>query len=579
VDSDGNIYVMTGNGSFNGTRNFGECFVKLSRSTLGVLDFFTPYDHDFLSANDLDLSGGVMLLPDDAGSDAHPHLLVGAGKQGAIYLLDRDNLGKLGQGDNSQIVQELDFPILGGAYDTPAYFNQTIYYGGAHSALIALPIANGSIDLTAATYGPFVFGYPGATPSVSSSGPNNGIVWTIDAQGFLSNEPAILRAYDAAAVTNELYNSSLRPRDQAGPAVKFTVPTVANGKVYVGGQGTLTVYGLHTGAVKGTYTGLLFDTNGVVPQSSGQFAVTTTAKGKFTGRLRMGSASYPLRGQFDDSGSAQLNIQRRGSAPVSIQFQLDPDDSDELWGTVSNGTFNATLTGERAVFDGHKNIAPQAGRYTLVFPGSADSASAPGGDGCAALMVTKAGRISLGGTLADRTPFSQGIVVSKSSQWPLYASLYGGRGEVLSWVTLSSGNSSNLSGSLTWIRPPEPGARCYPRGFTIETTLTGSQYIRPTTGNTVFGSPATQLLLTGGDLSGVVNVPISLISPSRAVNLRSSAKSSLNFSLGTGLFRGTVVDPGTRKAVAFNGVVLQDRDEGRGWFIGTHQSGQVLVSP
>jgi hypothetical protein len=579
ADSKGSIYVMSGNGTFDGIFNFGECFLKLSSPTLNVADFFTPYNTGYLSDNDLDLSGGVMLLPNSAGSPEHPHLLVGAGKTAALYMLDRDNLGKIGQTANDQIVQEVDFPVIGGAYDTPAYFNQTIYYVGARSALTALPIANGVINLSAATYGPFVFGFPGATPSVSSSGSDNGIIWTIDSHGFLSNGPAILRAYDAGDVTQELYNSSLRSGDKAGPAVKFTVPTIANGKVYVGGYGTLSVYGLRGGPVKGTYTGLFFDTNGITPQSSGRFVMTTTAKGRFTGRLQMGSTARYLRGQFDSTGAAQLNIQQRGSAPLTVQLQLDPDDSDEISGTVSDGTFNATLNGERAVFDPRKNITPQAGRYTLVFPGSADSTTAPGGDTCAAVLVNKTGRVSLNGTLADRTPFSQGTVVSKSGQLPLYSAPYGGQGEVLGWVALSSGASNSLNGSLTWIKPPNPRAKCYPGGFTIESTLTGSQYIPPATGSAIFSTPVKQLQLIGGDLSGDVDIPLVLISNTRAVNARSSATSSLNFSLGTGLFRGTVLEPGTRKLVTFTGAVLQDREVGRGWFILTDQSGRVLVAP
>jgi hypothetical protein len=579
ADSEGNIYVMTGNGTFDGAHNFGECFLKLSASTLNVLDYFVPYNHDYLSANDLDLSSGVLLLPNEAGDAAHSHLLVGAGKQAAVYVLDRDDLGREGLTSNGQIVQEVDFPVIGGAFDTPAYFNQAIYFVGAHSPLMALPIANGAISLSTATYGPFVFGYPGATPSVSSSGANNGIVWAIDSHGFMNNGPAILRAYDASDVTQELYNSSLRAGDSAGPAVKFTVPTVANGKVYVGGQGTLTIYGMRGAPVKGTYTGLLFATNGVAPKTSGRFVITTTAKAKFSGRLQMGSASFAMRGQFDSGGSAQLSTPRRGSSALSVQLQLDPDDSDELWGMVSDGTFGATLNGERAVFDGRKNIAPQAGRYTLVFPGSADSAAAPGGDSCATLLVNKAGRVSLSGTLADRTAFSQGTVVSKSGQWPLYVSINGGRGEVLSWVSLSGDASNNLSGSLTWVKPSNPKSKSYPSGFTMESTLTGSPYIPPATGFAIFSSPVRLLQLTGGDLSGVVDVPLVMSSNGHAVNVRSSVKSSLSFSLGTGLFRGTILDPGTRKFVSFTGAVLQDQEVGLGWFIETDQSGRVVVAP
>jgi hypothetical protein len=252
ADANGNIYLAIGNGTFDantGGRDYGDSLVKLStRRGLAVSDYFTPYNQAALSANDLDFgSGGVLLLPDQPGPI--PHLAVVGGKDGTLYVLNRDNLGHFNR-RSDRVVEE--FPrAFSGIYSTPAYFNGTVYVVGAPEdqaqrlqPLQALKLVNG--ELIPSTNGaPIPYGFPGATPSISANGSTNGIVWTLDTGSAISNGPAILRAYAANNVSDVLYDSTMfAARDQAGPAVKFTVPTVANGKVYVGGGGTVTVYGL-----------------------------------------------------------------------------------------------------------------------------------------------------------------------------------------------------------------------------------------------------------------------------------------------------------------------------------------------
>ena len=249
ADAQTNLYVIVGNGSFNanasGGTEYGDSTIRFSTTHgLAAADYFTPYNQVTLAAEDLDFgSGGEMLLPDAAGSATHPHLLVAAGKQGTIYLMDRDNLGQFNSGSDSQLVQSLIGSIGGeGSFDTPAYFNNTIYYGGAGDVLKAFSISNASITATPASQGSTVLGFPGATPSVSANGSSNGIVWVIQNHGS-----AVLRAYNATNLAQELYNSSAAGlRDVPGSGVKFAVPTVANGKVYVGTQYALAVFGLST---------------------------------------------------------------------------------------------------------------------------------------------------------------------------------------------------------------------------------------------------------------------------------------------------------------------------------------------
>jgi hypothetical protein len=250
ADPNHNIFLSVGNGTFNANRrgrDFGGTVLKLAPGGQAVADYFAPANQNKLNSSDLDLgSGGVLLLPDQPGP--HPHLLVTGSKEGRIYVLDRDNLGRYDR-RTDHVVQELP-QALYSAFDTPAYFNGTVYYvgtpplnhKGGGDVLKAFRVVNDT--LAPPTRGNFPYGYPGATPSISANGASNGIVWTLD-NGPAGGGPAVLRAYDPNDVTHELYDSTQAgSRDLGGPPVKFAVPTVANGKVYVGGSGTLTVYGL-----------------------------------------------------------------------------------------------------------------------------------------------------------------------------------------------------------------------------------------------------------------------------------------------------------------------------------------------
>jgi len=245
ADANGNIYVVSGNGSFDygsGGPDLGEGYIKLSTAGgLAVADYFAPFNYASLNATDTDTgSAGVVLLPDSAGSGAHPHLMVGAGKEGRIYLLDRDHLGGLNAGSDSQIVQSLP----GGTsslFGNPAYFNQAIYFCGAGDNLKAFPISQAQMTTLPSTTTALTFAFPGCVPSISADGTVGGIVWILESRGEL-------HAYDASSLAKELYNSSQNSaRDQLGGYVKFSVPTIANGRVYASTQDSLVVYGLLNG--------------------------------------------------------------------------------------------------------------------------------------------------------------------------------------------------------------------------------------------------------------------------------------------------------------------------------------------
>jgi hypothetical protein len=246
-DTNHNIFVITGNGTFKPlNKNYGDSFLRLSASSgqLKLADFFTPYNQARLSAFDLDLgSGGPLVLPDEAGSRANRHLLVGAGKEGTVYLINRSNMRHYNSVKNLD-VQTLP-NLIAPCFSTPAYFNNKLYFAGAGDVLKSFSITNAHISTVPIAQAADTLGFPGATPSISASGATNGIVWLLQTDAYAASGPAILRAYNADDLTQELFDSSAAGEtNQAGAAVKFSVPTVANGNVYVGGQYSLTVYGL-----------------------------------------------------------------------------------------------------------------------------------------------------------------------------------------------------------------------------------------------------------------------------------------------------------------------------------------------
>jgi hypothetical protein len=253
ADAEGNVYVVTGNGTFDastGGVDYGDSVVKLTATSgaLSVGDYFSPFNQASLSSLNWDLSaGGEMLLPDQPGP--YPHVMLAGGKGSAVYELNRDFLGGFSATANQNL---LTLPTVLGADQEgagnrggPAYWQEQVYYVGSQGYPMQFSLQNGLISTLPIAQSSKEFGYPGGAPVVSANGNMNGIVWVLQVDRFNNNLPAVLHAEDAANVTRELYNSSAdATRDTPGPAVKFTVPTVANGKVYVPTQNQLDVYGL-----------------------------------------------------------------------------------------------------------------------------------------------------------------------------------------------------------------------------------------------------------------------------------------------------------------------------------------------
>lgn len=262
ADATNAIYLTTGNGTFDHdsgitpNNDLGDAVLKITTSAgLSLSDWFSPFNQSDLEVQDIDLgAGGIVLLPDQAAGPAH--LLATGGKEGILYILNRDAMGHFCSvctttTGETAVVQ--NFRATNAMFSTPAFWQNGLYLGGSSDKLSLFPFdpATGRLATNPSSQSPLIFHFPGTTPSISAQGATNGIAWAIDSSAYgdpssQGSGPQVLHAYDATNLATELWNSSqaANSRDQAGDAVKFAVPTVANGKVYIGTRSTVEVYGL-----------------------------------------------------------------------------------------------------------------------------------------------------------------------------------------------------------------------------------------------------------------------------------------------------------------------------------------------
>jgi len=425
ADSSGNIYFLDANGTFDTTLNaqgfpsqgdYGNAFLKLStiNNTLAVADYFQTFDQATLNNNDTDLgSGAALLLPDmtDALGKIR-HLAVGAGKDGNIYLADRDNMGKFNPANNSSLYQELPGALPGGEWANPAYFNNRLYYGPVGGPIYAFQFSTAKLSSTLASRSVNTFNYPGATPSVSANGVLNGIVWATE-----NTSPAVLHAYDASDLSNELYNSNQAgARDQFGAGNKFITPTIANGKAYVGTTNGVGVFGLtpptittqpvnqtvtagqtatFTAAATGSPTPTVqwqVSTDGGVTFSNVSGATSTTLS--FTTALSQSGNRY--RAMFTNSAgtatttAATLTVNSGPPPPPSGTVTVQNTNSNLCIDTGGSTSFTALIQSACSTSNTQKftlTAAPVSGWYYLVSAASNLCWDVAGGSGSAGALI------------------------------------------------------------------------------------------------------------------------------------------------------------------------------------------------
>ena len=437
ADTEGSIYAISGNGRFDADTNgidFGDSVIKLSSPGLNVVDYFTPFNQLYLDQQDVDLgSSGALLLPDAAGSKTHQHLLVAAGKEGRIYLLDRDRMGGFNPGGDSQIVQSIEGAV-GPLYGGPAYFNGALYFAAAQDTLKAFSVSNAHIGTTPLSQASLVFYHPGAIPTVSANGSTNGIVWLVE-----SSYGGTLHAYDASNLTSELYNSQMNgTRDALGSSVKFSVPVIAGGRVYVGTGNALAVFGLlnqpspaavvnaaslQPGPVAPGSLITVFGSNlapatmaaptASLPRSLG--GVTLSINGIAAPLLFVSPAQMNAQVPFEVSeGWAKAEIQVAGMPSVAITFKVAAA-APGLFSNIQNQP-----AGQGAVADGNTPDNPASADSTVtvyltgqgaVTPPVATGEPAPGATLAQALFPVTAtvGGLPATVTFAGLSPDSAGL--------------------------------------------------------------------------------------------------------------------------------------------------------------------------
>ena len=341
ADASGNIFIPSGNGTFDNTQvpvETGDTILKLGTANqiLTLLDYFTPEEQLSLENTDTDLgSGGVLLLPDQPGS--FPHILVQAGKEGRIYVVNRDQMTTnnshycSGCPNDPEIIEESGIPAVGaggfGMFNSPVYWNNTLYFWGVTDVMKSIPITNGLPDFTHVTRGSIGTDFPGAGISVSSNGTTAGsaIVWAIDSSQYGSPGPgpgpAILYAFDATNIPTVLYSSAQNAaRDAAGNAVKFTVPTVANGKVYVGTSTEVDAYGLLGAALPTAATPVINPASETVT-SPIQVTITDSTSGAGIYYTTDGSTPSPTHGTLYSSGFTLTSSATVKAIAAATNFQ------------------------------------------------------------------------------------------------------------------------------------------------------------------------------------------------------------------------------------------------------------------
>jgi hypothetical protein len=361
VSANGRAFLATGNGDMtaypplSSSVDYGESVLRydLSNGGFAISDAFTDYNQSALTGADLDQgSGGILMLPDQPG--AHPHLLIQIGKEGRILVLNRDGLnGYVGPnaGSNTNAVQDITgaLGVNTGLWSTPAYWNGNIYMWAESDALKMSPITNGVLANKATAQSSVTSTFPGATPVVSSNGTQNGIVWAIVSDLYKTNGSSILFAFNATNVAQELYGSNQNSsRDNPGAAVKFTVPVVTNGKVYVGAGGQVSVYGLLNAEQQAPAP--VISPSGGTYSGAQQVTITDTVSGATIYYTTDGST--PTASSTKYTGAFQLSTDATVQAIASA--------SGYLQSAVASATYNFNTQTPMPQF------SPAGGTYTTT---------------------------------------------------------------------------------------------------------------------------------------------------------------------------------------------------------------------
>lgn len=322
-----------------------------------------------------------------------------------------------------------------------------------------------------------------------------------------------------------------------------------------------------------TYNGLFNESDEVRLNSAGSFNVYLDVNGNFSAWAQIGYSRYQFAGKLDLNLRATNVVTRWDGTPLTVELQVGHGaTAGQITGRVSDGVWTAPLAGGRS-----SASSPFVGEYTVVIPGTAGNPALPAGDGYATLHVAADGLGTMNGTLADGTAFSQTAYVTTDGDWPLYVSLYAGKGNIISWLSFTNLSTSDVSGNLVWIKQAGASTTSYPAGFTVGTKAVGSVYLQPNETGKALDLAGAVVTFSGGELTSSFNNVVSVNAGSQVVNLSSSEMSFLIAKL-TGTFSGEVHVPATGVMRSLKGVVLQKQTAAYGSMMGASLSSRVVLA-
>jgi uncharacterized delta-60 repeat protein len=317
----------------------------------------------------------------------------------------------------------------------------------------------------------------------------------------------------------------------------------------------------------GAYAGIFQATEGAVPESSASLSLAVTRSGAFSGTVQQAAKRYSISGHFGADGMATLSVSRGKAAPLAVTLRLGVDG---LSGTLSDGVWSSQLTARGAA----GSSFGQAGRFTMILSGLWQATNAPSGHGFGAVTLSQNGQISVAGTLADGTRFSQSVLLTRAGRWPLYLPLYQGGGLAVGWLAMTNG----YLGETDWIKPGLAREKYFTNGFSLRVSVWGSLYVPPVANNGVLSFHQGSLLLkpAGAEEATIQNI---LLRNGSWMSFSSYGHGFMKFAPSSGLFAGSVFEPHSEKMVPVQGVVMQHWNAGCGCFFTPLASGGIVFGP
>ena len=321
---------------------------------------------------------------------------------------------------------------------------------------------------------------------------------------------------------------------------------------------------------KGTFRGLL-NADPASHDAAGFFTIRSTAQGGFSARFVLGGRSFALSGKFDAGGKFSKTIPRKGDTPLTVNLELAANgDGRLITGTIVDGANTIHLSADRAnAFNAKKSPAPEAGKYTALLQFDSAASDTPQANGIGVVGISTSGAIRFVGALPDGTRLSQGTVLSKSGEWPLYVLLYKKQGSLFGELQFRENAGSDFDGTLRWSRPPTPNDKIQTAGFFTSLPAIGSKYVAPPARPAVLDLPnGATATLSDADLTPALTKSLTLTPPNKFVVLDPGAdKLSLSASATNGLLSGRFIHPKTSSSTTVQGVIFQKQNFGSGFFL------------